>query len=120
MTSSRSRPQRGEVWFVAFDPAPPAQGHEQAEPRPALVVSADWFNASSPNLVTVVPLTTRRRAGPMHLAIQPPEGGIRRASFILCDRPTTVSHLRLRDRWGRVAPGTMRQVNVRLRTLLET
>ncbi|HLZ72169.1 MAG TPA: type II toxin-antitoxin system PemK/MazF family toxin [Dehalococcoidia bacterium] len=118
MNSGRPRPQRGEIWFV-YDPAPPAQGHEQAEPRPALVVSADWFNSSGPNLLTIVPLTTQRHESSMHLEIRPPEGGVRRTSFILCEQPTTISHLRLRARWGRVAPATMRQVNVRLRTLLE-
>lgn len=118
MTNTRTRPRRGEVWYVAFDFAPPAQGHEQAEPRPALVVSADWFNSTGPNLFTVVPLTTRHRASPMHVEVQPPEGGVRRASFVLCERPVTISGLRFRDHWGRVAPVTMSAVEDRLRTLL--
>lgn len=118
ITNTRTRPRRGEVWYVAFDPAPPAKGHEQAEPRPALVVSADWFNSTGPNLFIVAPLTTRPRSSPMHVEVQPPEGGIRRTSYILCERPVTISGLRFRDHWGRVAPSTMRAVENRLRTLL--
>ena len=50
--------RRGEVWLTIFDPV---EGHEQAGRRPALVLSADEFNASRAELVTVLPLTSKYR-----------------------------------------------------------
>src|SRR5579885_1897903 len=112
------RPHRGDIWFTLFDPAPPALGHEQAEPRPALIVSDNIFNLGPSELVVVLPLTRRSRGNPLHVMIQPPEGGARTTSFILCDQLQTVSHLRLQRHWGRVSAATLREVTVRLRTLL--
>ena len=46
--SERSiNPSRGEIWHIAFWSAPPALGHEQANPRPALVVSVDTINSET-------------------------------------------------------------------------
>jgi mRNA interferase MazF len=47
-------PQRGEVWWVAFDPA---LGGEIPKTRPAVVVSNDLANREL-NRVQVVPLTS--------------------------------------------------------------
>ena len=50
---NRSRMRRSEVWGVDFDPA---VGHEQGLRRPALILSADTWNAGPGGLVTVVPI----------------------------------------------------------------
>ena len=52
--SPDSPPQRGEVWWVAFDPS---VGGEIRETRPAVVVSNDIANREL-NRVQVVPLTS--------------------------------------------------------------
>lgn len=107
---------RGEIWLVDLNPT---RGHEQAERRPVLVVSADPFNTSPADLLVVVPLTTRKRGIPLHVEIKPPEGGLKKTSYIMCENIRSTAKDRLNDRWGAVSDQTLRQVEKRLRLLLE-
>ncbi len=107
---------RGEVWLVSLDPT---RGHEQAGKRPALVVSTDEFNHGPAGLVVVVPITMRDRRIPMHVRVDPPEGGVRGPSFIKCEDVRSISTERLVARWGRVENRTLELVSLRFRTLLE-
>jgi mRNA interferase MazF len=111
-------PVRGDIWLTAFDPAPPAIGHEQAGTRPALVISIDSYNDTKASLVVVVPITTRPSRYPLHVAVDPPEGGLRRPSTLLCDQLRNVAHARLLERWGRLSPATLTGVERRVRALL--
>lgn len=113
---SAERPARGEVWLIDFDPT---RGREQAGRRPGLVVSTDPFNSGPAGLVVVVPLTTRYRGVPLHISVSPPEGGLRQQSHIKCEDVRSVSVERLVERWGAVAPRTLKLVEDRLRILLE-
>lgn len=97
----------------------PTRGHEQAGRRPALLVSTDQFNNGPAGLVVVVPMTTRDRRIPLHVAIDPPEGGVRERSFIKCEDVRSVSTERLETCWGRVSPQTLATVADRLRVLLD-
>ncbi|MBI2918580.1 MAG: type II toxin-antitoxin system PemK/MazF family toxin [Chloroflexi bacterium] len=111
-----AQPSRGEVWLVDLSPT---RGHEQAGVRPALVVSADLFNHGPAGLIVVVPLTTRAREIPLHVAVTPPEGGPREPSFVKCEDIRSVSRGRLTQRWGAVGERTLAEVEDRLRVLLE-
>lgn len=113
-------PARGEVWLA--DPARGVAGHEQAGRRPVLIVSADAFNRAAPTpwaLVVVVPLTTRNRGIALHVPIQPPEGGLRQPSVLLPEQLYAADQRRLVERWGRVSEATLRQVEDRLRIVLD-
>lgn len=110
------RPSRGEIWFVDFNPI---RGHEQAGLRPALVVSTDQFNQGPADLAVVAPLTTRDRGVPLHVRVDPPDGGIREASFVMTEALRSVSTDRFDNRKGTVADATMREVEDRIRVLLE-
>lgn len=112
-----SSPQaaRGEVWPVSLDPV---RGHEQAGTRPAVVVSVDRFNRGPAGLVVVLPLTSRAKGVPLHVAVSPPEGGLTTASFIKCEDIRSVSIDRLVWRLGSVRPSTMTLIEDRVRTLL--
>jgi mRNA interferase MazF len=110
-----SVPWRGEVWRVEFDPV---RGHEQGRVRLALVVSNDTFNHSAAGLVTVIPMTTKGRPVRSFLPIQPPEGGLQKTSYIMCDQVRTVSKDRLARRFGTVSASTLAEVELRLKFLL--
>ena len=108
-------PSRGEIWRVDLNPT---RGHEQAGVRPALVVSVDTFNHGPADLVVVLPVTSTLRGIPLHVEISPPEGGVRRRSFIKCEDIRSVAKERLVDRWGAVSARTLHAVEDRMRILL--
>lgn len=107
---------RGEIWLVDLSPT---VGHEQRGVRPALVVSTDQFNIGPAGLVVVVPMTTRERRIPLHVPIDPPEGGVRERSFIKCEDVRAISTKRLQKCWGSVDRATLDVVADRLRVLLD-
>lgn len=106
-------PAYGEVWLADLDPT---AGREQAGLRPVLVVSPTAFNRG--DLVLAVPFTRTDRGSPLHVRIDPPEGGLRAPSFAMCEQIRALSRRRLRERWGSAGPDAMRAVGVRLRRLL--
>ena len=109
-------PRRGEVWIVDLDPT---AGHEQAGRRPALVLSVDAFNASHAELVTVLPITSVPRPRiPTRVEIRPPEGGLKRASYVIGEQTRTISTDRLRNRLGAVKPATLDKVADVVRVIL--
>ncbi len=71
------RPSRGDVWLIEFDPL---RGHQQGGTRPGVVVSTDLFNHGPAALHVVMPITTRSRRLRWRVEVQPPEGGLGRAS----------------------------------------
>lgn len=107
-------PLRGEVWLVDLEPA---RG-KQAGKRPGLVVSVDLFNRGRAELVVLVPLTTRAKGIPLHVPVEPPEGGLEQKSFIKCEDVRSVAKERLASRLGAVSSETLAAVEDRLRILL--
>jgi mRNA interferase MazF len=108
-------PLRGEIWMIDLDPT---RGHEQAGTRPALIVSDDVFNSGPAGLVIVLPLTSKSKGVRSHVAVQPPEGGLRKPSYIKCEDVRSVAIERLGKRLGVVSPTTVESVALRLRILM--
>jgi mRNA interferase MazF len=112
-------PMHGEIWLADLGTG---RGHEQSGQRPVLVVSDDAFNAGLSGLVMTVPLTSKvakSRSIPAHIRVDPPEGGLKTPSVILCDQMRTISKDRLDQApWGNVSAATLVQVERALRVLL--
>ena len=102
-----TQPAQCDVWLARLDPI---TGHEQAGTRPVVVISRDAFNAAGWRLCLCVPLSTRDRASPLHVRIDPPEGGVGATSFALVDQIRSLDGSRLAKRLGAVDPATHRQI----------
>lgn len=109
------RPKRGEVWIINLDPT---KGREQAGKRPALVLSVDQFNHGPAELVVILPITSKAKGIPLHVAVTPPEGGLSQPSFIKCEDVRSVSKERLLNKLGIVSAQTMVAVEDRIKRLL--
>jgi len=110
-------PARREIWGARLDPT---LGPEQQGARPVLIVSTTRFNHGPAELIIACPLTRTDRRLPSYIAIDPPEGGLRFRSFVICEQIRCLARERLADRpWGTVTPETMQRVETVLRALLE-
>ena len=110
-----NRASRGEIWLVGLDPT---KGREQAGMRPALVISVDIFNHGAAELVVAIPITSMAKGIPLHIQVDPPEGGLSMTSYVKCEDVRSISTSRLAKKLGTVTPSTIDAVEDRLRILL--
>ena len=81
------------------------------------MVSADRLNHGPAELVVALPVSAVDRGIASHVPIERSEG--RGESYVVCERPFSVSRGRLRLRIGRVGSTVMNDVARYLRVLLE-
>ena len=107
---------RGEIWLADLRPT---RGHEPAAAWPVVIISTNTFNSGPADLVFVLPVTRTDRRIPLHVPIDPPEGGVAARSYIVCDALCTMAKERLGPRaWGRVSAATLQTVMDHLCLLL--
>lgn len=107
--------RQGDVVWLDPDPT---RGHEQARPRPFVVVSVDQLNVSRLGLSLAAPLTRTDFGNALHLEISPPDGGVRVRSYAMPEQLRTVSHDRVSRRLGWLRQPTLLELLRRCRLLL--
>ncbi len=105
----------GEVWMVDLDPI---IGREQAGKRPALIVSADSFNASGLELVIVCPITSKYKGFPTQVSLRSGNGGLVQDSYVKTEDIRSISTQRLTRKLGTVDRQTMKKVASILQKIL--
>ena len=92
---------------------------EYGKPRPALVIQNDAFELHSS--VVVLPLTSELHDAPLFRVLVSPghKTGLRIASQIMVDKPTTVPRAKIGARIGKLDAPTMKKVEEALRSFLD-
>jgi mRNA interferase MazF len=96
--------KRGEVWSAA------GGGDYADKPRPVVIVQDDSFSGTAS--ITICPLTTTD-IGPAEFRapIEPDaNNGLRRPSWAMADKITSVPRARMGERLGHVSPALMRRL----------
>ena len=107
---------RGEIWLADLRPT---RGHEPAAACPVVIISTNTFNHGPTDRVFVLPVTQTDRRIPLHVPIDPPEGGVAARSYIVCDALCSMAKERLGPQaWGCVSAATLREVVDHLGLLL--
>lgn len=105
--------RRGDVYYINNNRG--QRGNEIRKDRPAVVVSADFLNKHSSDVVVVFLTSQPKKDMSTHVTIRTTG----RVSEALCEQPTTVSVERLNNRIGSVTDREMQQIDIALQIALK-
>lgn len=105
--------RRGDVYYINNNRG--QRGNEIRKDRPAVVVSADFLNKHSGDVVVVFLTSQPKKDMSTHVTIRTTG----RVSEALCEQPTTVSIERLNNRIGSVTDREMQQIDIALQIALK-
>lgn len=97
----------------------PVQGREQGGRRPMLVVSSDIHLELVTRLVTVIPITSKNRHWPNHIAISP-DAGLGQESWVMTEQVRTIARERISSRAGTLSSRALAEVRMWLGDFLGT
>lgn len=106
----------GQVVWVNLSPV---VGSEQDGHRPVVIVSGNDYLASIPNVIIVLPVTTRDRGVPNHVRLGGSPGLANNASFAMTEQPRTIDRRRITSHAGQVDQATLREVRSWLTDFLD-
>lgn len=96
----------GEVVWVNLSPV---VGSEQAGHRLAVIVASNAYLAAIPNIVIVLPVTSRDRGLPNHIELHG-STGLDEPSFAMTEQPRTIDRRRITRPAGQVDQGTLTEL----------
>lgn len=105
--------RRGDVYYINNNRG--QRGNEIRKDRPAVVVSADFLNKHSGDVVVAFLTSQPKKDMSTHVTIRTTG----RVSEALCEQPTTVSVERLNNRIGSVTDREMQQIDIALQIALK-
>jgi len=108
----------GDIYSIEI---PPSNGHEQAGPRPAIIVQAPQFDKQLPT-VLIVPLTSQLGAQtfPGTFLIHPDaENGLTLASVVLVFQLRAIDKRRLKRKLGRLSAPHLAQLHQHIKSLIQ-
>jgi mRNA interferase MazF len=105
--------RRGDVYYINNNRG--QRGNEIRKDRPAVIVSADFLNKHSGDVVVVFLTSQPKKDMQTHVTIRTTG----RVSEALCEQPTTVSVERLNNRIGSVTDREMQQIDIALQIALK-
>lgn len=111
------RPTRGSVWWV--DLGEP-QGSEPGFVRPAVVISADTYNDSAIDTLTMAMITSNLSLGeaPGNVELRRRDAGLPKPSIVNVTQLVTVDRAQLVEHVGELDRGRMTEVDNGLRRAL--
>lgn len=104
--------QRGSVVWVNLNPT---RGREQAGIRPAVVIASAGYLDNVPELVIVVPVTSRDRGWPHHVRLTGSKLTLDRTSFAMTEQPRTIARSRIAGEAGVASATCMSEIDQWLR-----
>lgn len=104
--------------IVAWAALEPVRGREQGGHRPVLIVASAGYLDAVTTLVITLPVTTTDRGWPNHIRVDGPSG-LDRPSWIMTERPRTLSRDRITVIAGRVSPECLAQARTWLADFLD-
>ncbi len=104
--------RRGAAVWVNLDPT---RGREQAGIRPGVVIASDGYLASVPELVIVIPVSSRDRRWPHHVRLTGEQLTLDRPSFAMTEQPRTIARARISGYAGSVGSDAMAEIDQWLR-----
>ncbi len=110
--------RRGDVYDARFDPI---EGSEAAGQRPAVIVSRDAFNRSSP-VVIVAPCTSYREGRkiyPSQVLLRSGHGGLTSDSIVQGEQVRAIAKSRLARHRGSLSDAAMLAVSTALARVLD-
>lgn len=110
---------RGEVYLVNLTPA---VGTEMRDLHRCIIVQSDLLEHPLRPRTVVIPFTSKppRKPLPFVVTVDPPEGGLSRRSYALCDQVTRIDKSRIVKSCGSpLSTETMAQIDAALRLVLD-
>ncbi len=100
---------RGDIYYADLSPV---VGSEQGGVRPVLIVQNDVGNKFSPTVIAAAITSQHDKANlPTHIEVNAENTGLLKDSVVLLEQVRTLDKHRLKEKMGRLDPGSMDRVN---------